>query len=89
MIILCRELMVNTANVSLIIVEKTQHYVGIKVFLTDSSFNSLGQPITSQQSICLLEKTPENEKKVEEIFNEIFDAFARDQKVFNINRRLL
>lgn len=85
------DIMLNTDNITYMGIEETEEDVFIKAYFTVASANSapiLSDRIyTDEHSFCILPNTENNKNTVKRIFNEIFDSI-KDQKVFNIPRRL-
>lgn len=80
--------MINTDNITCMGIEETEDKVFIRAYLTSSQSGLLGNKIfTDNKCFCIFSNTDNNKRVVTRIFNEIFDSI-KDQKVFNIPRRL-
>lgn len=83
--------MINTDNITYMDIEETEDNVFIKAYFTVASANSapiLSDRIyTDEHTFCIFSNTDNNKRVVTRIFNEMFDSI-KDQKVFNIPRRL-
>lgn len=79
---------INTDNVTYMHIDETENKVFIRAYLSSSQSGLLGNKIfTDNKCFCILDNTDNNKRVVTRIFNEIFDSI-KDQKVFNIPRRL-
>ena len=81
--------MINTDNVTYMHVDETENKVFIRAYLLSSQSGLLGNKIfTDNKCFCILDNTDINKRVVIMMLNEIFDSI-KDQKVFNVSKRLI
>lgn len=81
--------MINTDNITYMDIEETEKSVYIKSYFNVSSGSLLSdRTYTNFLNFCILDNTENNKNVVKRIFLEIFDSI-KDQKVFNVSKRLI